>query len=130
VVPADATTARPQTVNAADNIESIAVSPGGERVAIVARGDVFSVPVEHGVTRNLTLSSSAHEREAAWSTDGKRLAYVSDRSGEEELYVQAQDGNDPAVQLSSGIIVAVLLAAVVGRRSANCIVRQHGPAVT
>src|SRR6266404_1234302 len=102
VVPADATTARPQTVNAADNIESIVVSPGGERVAIVARGDVFSVPVEHGVTRNLTLSSSAHEREAAWSTDGKRLAYVSDRSGEEELYVQAQDGNDPAVQLSSG----------------------------
>ena len=101
-VPADATTTRPQTVNAADNVESLALSPGGERVAIVARGDVFSVPVEHGVTRNLTRSSSAHEREAAWSTDGKRLAYVSDRSGEEEIYVQAQDGNEPAVQISSG----------------------------
>jgi tricorn protease len=101
-VPADATTTRPQTVNAADNIESLALSPGGERVAIVARGDVFSVPVEHGITRNLTRSSSAHEREAAWSTDGKRLAYVSDRSGEEEIYVQAQDGNEPAVQISSG----------------------------
>ena len=102
VVPADATTTRPQTVNAADNVESLALSPGGERVAIVARGDVFSVPVEHGITRNLTRSSSAHEREAAWSTDGKRLAYVSDRSGEEEIYVQTQDGNEPAVQLSSG----------------------------
>jgi tricorn protease len=102
VVPADATTARPQPVNAADNIESLALSPGGERVAIVARGDVFSVPVEHGVTRNLTQSSSAHDREAAWSTDGKRLAYVSDRSGEEEVYVQAQDGNAPAVQVTSG----------------------------
>jgi tricorn protease len=102
VVPADATTTRPQTVNAADNIESVTVSPGGERVAIVARGDVFSVPVEHGITRNLTQSSSAHEREAAWSADGKRLAYVSDRSGEEEIYVQSQDGSDPAVQISSG----------------------------
>ena len=102
VVPADGTTTRPQTVNAADNIESLTLSPGGERVGIVARGDVFSVPVEHGVTRNLTHSSTAHEREAAWSAGGKRLAYVSDRSGEEEIYVQAQDGNDPAVQISSG----------------------------
>src|SRR3984885_7413217 len=102
VVPADATAARPQEVNAADYVESVSVSPGGERVGIVARGDVFSVPVEHGVTRNLTQSSSAHEREIAWSSDGKRLAYVSDRSGEEEIYMQSQDGNDPAVQLTSG----------------------------
>jgi tricorn protease len=102
VVPADATATHPQPVNAADNIESLALSPGGERVAIVARGDVFSVPVEHGITRNLTQSSSAHDREAAWSTDGKRLAYVSDRSGEEEIYVQAQDGNSPADQVTSG----------------------------
>jgi tricorn protease len=102
VVPADATTAHPQTVNAADNIESLTLSPGGERVAIAARGDVFSVPVEHGITRNLTRSSSAHEREIAWSTDGRRLAYVSDRSGEEEIYVQTQDGTEPAVQVSTG----------------------------
>ncbi|MGO8856337.1 MAG: S41 family peptidase [Steroidobacteraceae bacterium] len=100
-VPTDAAASRAQAVNAADNIESHAVSPGGERVAIVARGDVFSVPVEHGVTRNLTHSSNAHDREVAWSSDGKRLAYVSDRSGEEELYVQAQDGGTPAQPLTS-----------------------------
>jgi tricorn protease len=102
VVPADVTTERPQAVNAADNIESIALSPGGERLGVVARGDVFSVPVEHGITRNLTQSSFAHDREVAWSNDGKRLAYVSDRTGEEEIYIQAQDGNDSAVQVTSG----------------------------
>ena len=100
-VPLDATSNRPQTVNAADNLEGHAVSPGGERVAIVARGDVFTVPIEHGVTRNLTHSSNAHEREVAWSHDGQRLAYVSDRSGEEQLYVQAQDGSTPATALTS-----------------------------
>jgi tricorn protease len=100
-VPTDAAASRAQAVNAADNIESHAVSPGGERVAIVARGDVFSVPVEHGITRNLTHSSNAHDREVAWSSDGKRLAYVSDRSGEEELYVQAQGGSTPAQPLTS-----------------------------
>jgi tricorn protease len=101
-VPADATTTRPQEVNAADNIEGFTVSPGGERLAMAARGDIFSVPVEHGVTRNLTHSSSAHDREVSWSTDGKRLTYVSDRSGEEEVYVQTQDGNDPAERITSG----------------------------
>ena len=107
-VPVDSVVDRPQTVNAADDIEGITVSPGGERALIVARGDVFSVPVEHGVSRNLTQSSNAHEREAAWSTDGKRVAYISDRSGEEELYVQAQDGATPAQPLTSGAAVRYL----------------------
>ena len=102
VVPADSTTMRPQEVNAADNIEGFSVSPGGERLALAARGDIFSVPIEHGATRNLTHSSSAHDREVSWSTDGKRLAYVSDRTGEEEVYVQTQDGNAPAEQVTSG----------------------------
>jgi tricorn protease len=101
-VPTDDTNNRPQVVNAADNIESVAISPGGERLDVVARGDVFTVPVEHGVTRNLTQSSNAHDRELAWSTDGKHLAYVSDRSGEEELYIQPQDGNGPAQALTAG----------------------------
>jgi tricorn protease len=101
-VPADAFIAGAQAVNAADNIESHAISPGGERIAIVARGDVFSIPVEHGIARNLTQSSTAHDREAAWSSDGKRLAYISDRSGEEELYVQAQDGATPAQAVTTG----------------------------
>ncbi len=100
-VPADATVDRPQAVNAGDNIESFGISPGGERLYMVARGDVYSLPVEHGVTRNLTQSSSAHDREAAWPNDGKRLAYVSDRGGEEEIYVQAQDGNSPAIRVTS-----------------------------
>jgi tricorn protease len=100
LVPADITTSRPQPANAAENIESTAISPGGERVAVVARGDVFSVPVEFGSTRNLTHTSNAHERDAAWSHDGKRLAYVSDISGEDEIYLQAQDGNSAAVAVT------------------------------
>ena len=99
-VPADATNSRPRPVNAAQHIESHIVSPGGERLAVVARGDVFSVPTEFGVTRNLTHSSNAHEREAAWSSDGRRLTYVSDRSGEDEIYIQEQNGDSDAVQIS------------------------------
>ena len=101
-VPIDDTTHRPHAVNAADNIESHAVSPGGERVAIAARGDIFTVPVEHGVTRNITHSSGAHDREVAWSSDGRRIAYVSDLSGEEQVYVQIQDGSAAPLAVTHG----------------------------
>ncbi len=101
-VPADDTSHLPQAVDAAEAFEDMTLSPGGERAAVVARGDVFTVPMQQGVTRNLTHSSNAHEREAAWSTDGTRLAYVSDASGEEQLLVQRQDGVGPAIAVTSG----------------------------
>ena len=54
---------------------------------VVARGDVFNAPIEKGVTRNLTRSSNAHDKGARWSPDGRRISFLSDRTGEEEVYV-------------------------------------------
>jgi tricorn protease len=93
---------RPQTVDASGNIEDFTVSPKGERIAITARGEVFSVAVEHGVTRNLTATPGAHEREVAWSPLGDRVAYISDATGEEELYMRSATGAEAPVQLTQG----------------------------
>ncbi|MEJ2603037.1 MAG: S41 family peptidase [Gammaproteobacteria bacterium] len=100
-VPSDQVPARPRQVDVAGQIESFALSPRGRRALFVARGDLFSVPVEKGVTVNLTGTSDAHEREVAWSADGSRIAYVSDESGEEEVYVRPSGGGE-AVQVSAG----------------------------
>src|SRR5690606_14671360 len=78
------------------------LSPDGKRVVSGARGDVFTVPAKSGVTRNLTQSSGAHDRNVGWSPDGQWISYVSDRSGEDELYIQKQDGTEPAHQLTNG----------------------------
>lgn len=86
--------------DAARNIQGVSLSPGGERLALVGRGDVFSVPVKSGITRNLTASSGAHDRSAVWSPDGKYIAYLSDRSGEFEIWIQKQDGTEAALQLT------------------------------
>ncbi len=63
------------------------VSPHAKRVVFDARGEIFSVPVKHGDTRNLTQTTSAREQHPAWSPDGRWIAYVSDVTGEQEIYL-------------------------------------------
>jgi len=101
-VPDDGVYKRPRNVNAAQVLENVALAPKGERVLFGARGDIFSAPVEKGGTRNLTHSSNAHDKFPRWSPDGSRVAYISDRSGEDEVWIQAQDGLSEAQQITSG----------------------------
>jgi tricorn protease len=94
-VPHDGLAMRPSRLDVSGDIEDYDLSPQGERAVFVARGDVFTVPIENGPTRNLTRSSGAHDREARWSPDGKSIAFVSDMTGEEQLYVVDQEGGEP-----------------------------------
>ncbi len=91
-VPYDGLAARPGFIDVREQIESTALGPQGKRALFVARGDLFTVPAEKGVTRNLTRSSGAHDRAAAWSPDGRWIAYISDRDGDDALWLIAQDG--------------------------------------
>jgi tricorn protease len=103
-VPTDGVHTRPEHVAVADKVEQFGLSPHGERAVFTARGDLFSAPVEKGITRNLTHTSDAHEREAAWSPDGKRIAYVSDASGDEAVWVRDADGDGAAKQLTHEVL--------------------------
>ena len=76
-----ASPSRPSRVPAEKKIEDFGLSPKGERALFVARGDVFTAPIEKGPTRNLTHSSNAHDKHARWSPDGTTIAFVSDRDG-------------------------------------------------
>jgi len=98
----DLASGRSKQVDAADFIYSTDLSPDGKRAVLSARGDVFTVPAKSGVTRNLTQSGNAHDRNVGWSPDGKWISYISDRSGEDELYIQQQGGSEPAKQLTKG----------------------------
>jgi tricorn protease len=67
-------------------------SPSGKRVAVEARGDLWTLPAKHGQPRNLTATSGVAEREPTWSPDGRWIAYMSDASGDYELHVIRSDG--------------------------------------
>ena len=101
-VPDEGNSRRPSRVSAANLIESASLSPKGERALFSARGDIFTAPIEKGPTRNLTESSGAHDKWPRWSPDGSQIAFISDKSGEEEIYLIPQDGSKPAEQITSG----------------------------
>lgn len=99
-IKADAPEVRPVLIEVKNNITSVDCSPGGERALVTARGELFTIPAEHGPTRNLTSDSGARDRGAVWSPDGKSIAYISDKSGEYEIYIINPRGKEKAVKLT------------------------------
>ncbi|MFN8255019.1 MAG: PDZ domain-containing protein [Bacteroidales bacterium] len=93
---------RTQLVKVGNEITNFEISPDGKRALFGAHGDVFTVPEKYGQTRNLTNTSGIHERNSKWSPDGKYISYISDKTSEDEIYIQNQDGSQQAVQLTSG----------------------------
>lgn len=96
----DGNSTRTKYVDCSKFINSSSIAPDGKRVAFGARGDVWTVPAKSGITRNLTKSDGVHDRNVAWSPDGKYIAYISDRTGEDEIFIQSQDGKEEAIQLT------------------------------
>lgn len=88
--------ARSEIKNGEKYVNAASLSPDGERLVVTARGEVFNIPTEKGVTKNITRSPGVHDRNAQWSPDGKSIVYISDATGETELYLQDATGSEPA----------------------------------
>lgn len=97
----DGLSTRNKYIDASKYVNSLSLSPDAKRIVFGARGDVWTVPVESGITRNITKSDGVHDRDVEWSPNGEYIAYISDRTGEDELYIQKQDGKSAAIQLTT-----------------------------
>lgn len=85
---------RPEYVRIEPRTGSFGLCPQGERALLEARGELLVVPVKEGPWRNLTRTSGSREKCAAWSPDGEQIAFVSDRTGDEQLYIMPAKGGD------------------------------------
>ena len=101
-LPADRQQAMRHWENVGKLVTDFDIAPDGKRAVIAARGDVYSVPAKEGSIRNLTRTAGIREQKVAWSPDGRWIAYVSDRTGEDEIYVAPQDGLGKEQQVTSG----------------------------
>ncbi len=97
----DFSMARSKLIDVSKNITNYEISPDGSRALFGARGEIFTVPEKNGNTRNLTNTSGVHERNSKWSPDGKYIGYISDASGEDEIYIMPQDGNGAPVRITT-----------------------------
>ena len=102
LLPAD----RAQLMNHWENVGKLItdfdIAPDGKRAVFSARGDIFTAPAKEGSIRNLTRTPGIREQKVSWSPNGRWVAYVSDRSGEDELYINQQDALGKEQQVTSG----------------------------
>ncbi|HYP25316.1 MAG TPA: S41 family peptidase [Blastocatellia bacterium] len=68
-------------------IQEMALSPDGKKIAFVVRGEIFAAPAKEGGDAARITRSAAGEYQVTWSPDSRRLAYVSEREGTPHLYL-------------------------------------------
>ncbi len=96
----DAPEARSTIKNVSNMIQGFDISPTGKRALINARGELFSVPNSDGSIKNISNNCGARDKDVVWSPDGTKIAYLSDKSGEFEIYLQDAYGSTEAVKLT------------------------------
>ncbi len=79
---------------------SVDVSPDGQRLVFDLLGDLYTLPIAGGRATRLT-SGLAFDGQPRFSPDGRKIAFVSDRSGGDNVWTISADGRDTA-QISKG----------------------------
>jgi tricorn protease len=81
-----------QAVNS--EADSYHLSPSGKRAVLATHGELFTIATERGDVRRLTRTSDVREEQPQWSPDGKRIAFISDHSGREEIWICDEHGGN------------------------------------
>ncbi|HEV2471638.1 MAG TPA: hypothetical protein VGS41_03170, partial [Chthonomonadales bacterium] len=92
--------ARVRRVALSSAVVRASIGPTGKRVVVEARGQIVSAPVKHGEFVTLAPMPGSRSQYPAWSPDGKWIAFVSDRTGEEQLWVCRASGDGEPRQLT------------------------------
>ncbi|HVP57554.1 MAG TPA: S41 family peptidase [bacterium] len=99
-VPSDRAELRPRYINPAKFVSDFEISPEGRRIAFCSRGDIEIVPAKEGRLIDVSSGSDVRAKDPRWSPDGKWLAYISDATGEEEIYAVDAEHKDEAKQIT------------------------------
>jgi len=85
---------KPEYINTVESIQDASIANGGKRFTVTARGELFTVPAEKGDVKNLSNTPGVKEIGASWSPDNKWIAFISDETGTEEIYLIDVNGKN------------------------------------
>ncbi len=77
--------------NTARWLRDVRISPNGEYVAFCYKGDIYKVKASGGQAVRLTTQSS-YEANPTWSPDGTKIAFCSNRHGNNDIFVMSAEG--------------------------------------
>ncbi len=86
-LPSERTLTRMRYPNPGESFTEFALSPDGERVLYVTRGEIYSIAAKKGVTLPISQGSGARERAVTFDPKGEKILFISDASQEDELRV-------------------------------------------
>ena len=89
---ADLPERQPRWKDVGKTMEEAHISPSGARIAMTARGEVFTVPTDQGAVRNISATPSARDYSGIWSPTGTQLAYVQDDGRGQAVVIEDQTG--------------------------------------
>ena len=68
--------------------EGFSISPTGDYMAVDFHGEILIVPTEQGVGERTQVTNSAwRDRNEEYSPDGRKIAYISDEGGEQQVWL-------------------------------------------
>ncbi|HEV3201880.1 MAG TPA: S41 family peptidase [Bryobacteraceae bacterium] len=79
------------TIN--NEVEGFHISPSNKRAAIAVHGEIFTIPTDRGEIQRVS-ETPWKEQNPRWSPNGKWIAYVSDRTGREEIFISDELGKN------------------------------------
>ena len=79
-----------------NEVDAFDISPSGRRAVISARGQILTIATDRGdITRVAPDKMASRNESPKWSPDGKYIAFVSDRSGRDEVWISDPEGTSP-----------------------------------
>lgn len=101
-VPSDRWLTRTRSIDAADYLHSAEPAADGNQLVLEARGDIYVTTIEDKTSQNLSSTPGTRECHPVLSPDGKTVAFLSDKSGEYQIYLQPAAGG-PWTQLTTSL---------------------------
>src|SRR5207253_9636496 len=92
------------------SVSDFSLGPTGKRVLLESRGQLFTAPAESGDIREIGNQLGSRSKDSAWSPDGKSIAFISDRSVEENIWITPAAGDGEIKHLTHESEVMVMSA--------------------